>query len=147
MDRIHKHVQVFLHFCNTTFIEDVESRALEEFEGLQKKLDIGEWLTSTPRWVDRPVPKEEGRLKSDGHGSVAKSSGGGGGRYAVLNAGVYLQLWIMEILGGMTAAARSENLCCHLAEKGRETCLRFHSNVDCIRSCTRSHVPLQGHSQ
>ena len=29
MDRIHKRVQVFLHSCNTTEIEDVESGALE----------------------------------------------------------------------------------------------------------------------
>ena len=30
MDRIHKCVQVFLHSCNTTSIEEVESGALED---------------------------------------------------------------------------------------------------------------------
>ena len=69
MDRIHKRVQVFLHFFNTTAIEDVESGALAEFGGLQKNVDIGEWLTSTPGWVGWPAPKEEGLQKSDGHGS------------------------------------------------------------------------------
>ena len=39
MDRIHKRVQVFLHSCNTTEIEDVESGALEEFWGLQKRVE------------------------------------------------------------------------------------------------------------
>ena len=34
MDRIHKHVQVFLHYCNTTAIEEVESGSLAEFGGL-----------------------------------------------------------------------------------------------------------------
>ena len=37
MDRIHKRVQVFLHSCNTTSIEDVESGALLEFGGIRKK--------------------------------------------------------------------------------------------------------------
>ena len=31
MDRIHKRVQVFLHSCNTTTIEDMESVALADF--------------------------------------------------------------------------------------------------------------------
>ena len=52
MDRIHKRLQVFLHSCNTTTIEDVESGALADFGGLQNKVDRGEWLTSTLVWVD-----------------------------------------------------------------------------------------------
>ena len=39
MDRIHKRVQVFLQSCNTTAIEHVESVALEEFRGLQKRVE------------------------------------------------------------------------------------------------------------
>ena len=58
MDRIHKRVQVFLHSCNTTSIEEVESGALADFGGLQKRVERGEWLTSTPVWVERPAPKE-----------------------------------------------------------------------------------------
>ena len=42
MDRIHKRVQVFLHSCNTTEIEEVESVALADFGGLQKKVERGE---------------------------------------------------------------------------------------------------------
>ena len=34
MDRIHKRVQVFLHSCNTTAIDDMESGALAEFGGI-----------------------------------------------------------------------------------------------------------------
>ena len=41
MDWIQKRVQVFLHSCNTTAIEDVESGALEEFQGLQKRVERG----------------------------------------------------------------------------------------------------------
>ena len=58
MDRVHKRVRVFLHSCNTTAIEDVELGALAEFGGIYKKVDIGEWLASTPVWVDRPAQKE-----------------------------------------------------------------------------------------
>ena len=76
MDRIHKCVQMFLHSCNTTNIEDVESGALAEFGGLQKKVDRGEWLTSTPGWVDRIAPKEEGRQESYRHGIGSRRSGG-----------------------------------------------------------------------
>ena len=41
MDRIHKRVQVLLHSCNTTDIEEVESGALAEFSGIQKKVERG----------------------------------------------------------------------------------------------------------
>ena len=57
MDWIHKRVQVLLHSCNTTVIEDVESGALEEFWGLQKRVERGEWLTSMPTWVERPAQR------------------------------------------------------------------------------------------
>ena len=106
IDRIHKRVQVFLHSCNMTAIEDVDSGSLIEFWGIHKKVEIGEWLTSTPVWVDRPAQKEEGLRKSDGHGTGARPSDGGGGRDAVLNHGVDPQLRIMERIGDMTAAAR-----------------------------------------
>ena len=64
MDLTHKHVQVFLQSCNTAAIEDVELRALTEFEGLQKKVERGEWLTLAPGWVDRRAQKEEGLQKA-----------------------------------------------------------------------------------
>ena len=113
-----------------TAIEDVELGALAEFGGIHKKVERGEWLTSTPVWVDRPAQKEEGSRKSDGCGMRSRPSGGGSGRDAVLNQGVDPQLRIMEILGDMTATARSKNLCIPLAADGREICLRFLSKGD-----------------
>ena len=107
MDRIHKHVQVFLHYCKTTAIEDVESGALAEFGGLQKKVERGEWLTLTPVWVERPAQKEEVRRKSYGNGFGARPIGGGGGRDTIFNHGIDPQLRIMERLGNMTVEARS----------------------------------------
>ena len=85
MDQIHKRVQVFLHSCNTTAIEEVELGALVEFVGLPKKLEIRKWLTSTPVWMYRPAQKEEGRQKYDGHEIGVRPSGGGGGRDAIFN--------------------------------------------------------------
>ena len=105
MDQIHKHVRAYLHSCNTTNTEDMESGGLTESGGLYKKVGRGEWLTSTPEWVDMPVQKEEGRWKYDGRGIGERPSGGGCGRDVVFNHGVDLQLQIMEILGEMTAAA------------------------------------------
>ena len=67
----------------------------------------------------RSVQKEEGRQKSDVHGMLARPSGGGGGRDAVFNHRVDPQLQIMERLGDMKTAARSENLCTPLAADGR----------------------------
>ena len=119
MDLIHKHVQVFLHSCNTTAIEDVDLGGLAEFGGLQKKVERGDWLTLKLVWVDRPAQKEKVRRKSDRHGIGAKPIGRVGGRDAVFNPGVYPQLWIMERLGDITAAARSENLRIPLAADGR----------------------------
>ena len=75
MDQIHKRVQVFLQYCNTTAIEDVESGALEEFRGLQKRVERGEWLPSVPEWVERPAPREEVRRKSEGTGNGARNHG------------------------------------------------------------------------
>ena len=88
MDRIHKYVQVYLHYCNTTAIKDVESGALTEFGGIQKKVEREEWLTLTPVWVDRPAQKEEVHWKFGGHGIGGRPSGGGCGRYGVFNHGV-----------------------------------------------------------
>ena len=62
-------MQVFLQSCNKTEIEDVESGALAKLGSLQKRIKRGEWLTTTPVWVDRPSPKEEGRIKSEGSGN------------------------------------------------------------------------------
>ena len=101
----------------------------------------------TPGWVDWPTPNDEGLWKYDRHGIGARPSGRGGGRDAVFNNGVDPQLRIMERLGEMTAAAHSKNLRCPLAADGREICLRFHSKVDCVRSCTRSHPTVRGQSR
>ena len=79
MDRIHKRVQVSLHSCNITSVEYLELGDLAEFGGLKKKVEILDWLTLTPGWVDRPVSKEEGRRKTGKHGSRASSSVGGNG--------------------------------------------------------------------
>ena len=135
---------MFLYSCNTTATADVESVALAVFGGIQKKLERGEWLTSTTVWVDRPAQKEEGRRKYDGHGIGATLSGGGSGRDAVFNHGVYPQMRIMERLGYMTAEERSENLRIPLEEDGREIFLRFLSKGYYIRSCTRSYAPVRG---
>ena len=51
MDSIQKRVQVFLQSYNTTSIEEVESGALEEFRGFQKRVERGEWTKSMPVWV------------------------------------------------------------------------------------------------
>ena len=135
IDRIHKCVQVFLHFCNTTSIKDVELGAPAEFGKLKKKLERGDYITTTPVWVDRPTPKEEGRRKSDGHGSRYRMSCGGGGRDSVHNIGVEPQLWIMERLGEMTSAVRSDNLRCFMEADGGEICLRYQSKGECVRHC------------
>ena len=130
MDRIHKRVQVFLHYCNTTAIEEVESGALEEFRGLQKRVERGEWMTSMPAWVYRPAPREEGRRKSEGTGNGAR------------NHGVDPQLRISKNLGILTQVAHQENLRLPMGADGREICLRYISKGECDRSCTRSHAPL-----
>ena len=54
---------------------------------------------STPGWVGRPAPKEEGRRKTDGHGSRARLIGGGGGKDVIFTIGVDPQLRIMEKMG------------------------------------------------
>ena len=125
INRIHKRVQVFLHYRKTTVIEDVELGALAEFGEIQKKAERGEWLNSTPVWVDRPAQKEEGLSKFDRNGMGASPSGRGGRRNAIFNHGTDLQLRIMERLGDMTGSERSENLHIPLAADGREICLRF----------------------
>ena len=109
----------------------MESGALAEFGGLQKKVERGEWLTLTPGWLDRPAPKEEVCQKSGVHGIGSGPISEGGVRYLVLNNRVDLQLRIVEILREMTTAARSENLHCFLATDGRKICLRFHKGRLC----------------
>ena len=78
-------MQVFLHLCNMTTIEDVDSGALADFGELQKKVEKGEWLTSTLVWLKRPAQKEEGRRKLDRNRFGARTSGGEGKRDAIFN--------------------------------------------------------------
>ena len=97
----------------------MESGALAEFGGVQKKVERGGSLSSTPVGVDIPAQKEEGRRKSGGNGMVERPSGGGGGLDAVFNHGLDPQLRIMEILGDMTGVARLENLRIPLVADGK----------------------------
>ena len=147
MDRTHKLVQVFLHSCNTTSIEEVELGALDKFRGLQKRVERGEWMTSMPVWVERPAPREEGSRKSERKGTGAQQGGRGVVEGTVYNHGVNLQLRISENLGILTQAARTENLCLPMWADGREICLRYISKGECNRSCTRSLAPLRGHTR
>ena len=119
MDRIHKRVQVFLHSCNTTSFEEVESVALEELNGLQKRVERGEWLTSTPVCVERPALKGEGCWKSEGNGIGERQGGRGVGDGTVFNHGIEPQLRIIENLGLMTQAAHSENFRLPVGADGR----------------------------
>ena len=66
----------------------MESGALAEFGRLQKKVERGEWFTSTSVLVDRSAQKEEGHQNSDGNSMGARPRVGGGGRDAVFNHGV-----------------------------------------------------------
>ena len=122
MDWIQKRVQVFLHSCNTTAIEDVESGALEEFQGLQKRVERGEWLTSMPAWVERLAPRKDGRRKSEGTGNGAR------------NHGVDSQMRISKNLGIITKFARQEKLRLPMGDDGRKICLRYISKGECNRS-------------
>ena len=51
--------------------------ALVEFGGIQKNVERGEWLTSTPVSLERPAQNEEGRRKSDRNGIGARPSSRG----------------------------------------------------------------------
>ena len=97
--------------------------------------------------MERPAQKEEGRRKSDGNGFGARPGGREDGRDTIFNHGIDPQMRIMERLGDMTVVARSENLLIPLAVDGREICLHFISKGDCVRSCTRSYVPVKGHNR
>ena len=101
----------------------------------------------TPVWMDRQAQKEDGRQKPDGYGIGAMPSGGGGGRDVVFNKGRDPQMRIMEILGEMMAAARSENLRIPLAEDFRDIYLHFISKGDSIMSCTCAHAPVWGQNR
>ena len=100
-----------------------------------------------PMWVERPEPKEEGLRKLEGNGSGARQGGRGVGDSTVFNYGVDPQLQIIENLGSMTVAARTENLRLHVGEDGTEICLRFRSKGECNRYCTLSHAPLRRHTR
>ena len=70
-------MQVFLHLCNTTSLEDVETGALAEFGELQKRVERGEWTTTPSDWVDMPVQKNDGRRILESGGGAGRSGSGG----------------------------------------------------------------------
>ena len=123
MYQIYKHAQVLLQSCNTTAMEEVELGALEEFWGLQKRLERGKWMTSMPVWVERPALREEGRRKSEENGN------------GVRNHGVDLQLRISKNLGILKRFARQENLRLPMGADGREICLRYISMAVVLQEC------------
>ena len=80
VDLIHKRVQVFLHLCNTTSLEYVDTGALVEFGELQQRVEWGEWITPPPpTWVEFTAQKTDRRRKSEidyglGRGDVGRGS-------------------------------------------------------------------------
>ena len=88
----------------------MDSGALAGFGQLQKKIYIGEGLTTTPVWVDRPKLKEEGQWKSDGNRSGYQIGGGVGGGDTVQNIVLDIQLQSMEKFGELMTVASLENL-------------------------------------
>ena len=113
----------------------MELGALEEFRGLQKRVERGEWTTSIPAWVERPATREEGCRKLKGTGNGA------------WNYGVDPQLRISKNLGILKQVSRQENLRFPMGDDGREICLCYISKGECDRSCTRSHAPLREHTR
>ena len=87
-----------------------------------------ERVTITLVWVDHPIPKEEGRQKSDGYSSESWTVRRV--KYMIHNIVVYPQLQVMETFGELMTAALSEKLHCPMAANGRETYLRYHSKVE-----------------
>ena len=64
VNQIHNRFQLFLHSCNITCLYDVEKGALSDFGDLHRRVERGEWITSTPIWVEFPIDKEDRRRKS-----------------------------------------------------------------------------------
>ena len=102
IDRIHKRVKVFLHSCNTTEIEEVDSGSLEEFRGLQKRVERGKRITSTPVWVERPETRVECHWNFEGNGIGSRQGVREDKEDTVFNHGVDPQLRISENLRLMT---------------------------------------------
>ena len=100
---------------------------MEEFRGLQKRVERGEWLTSMPLWVERPAPREEGRQKSGLNRIGAQQDGRGVREGTVFSHRVDLQLRISNNLGIMTKVACTENLRLPVGAYGREICLQYRS--------------------
>jgi len=55
IERIHKQVQVFFHFCNTTSLEDAETGSLADFWSLQRQVKRYECITLPPSHIGRDV--------------------------------------------------------------------------------------------
>ena len=45
--------------CNMTRLEDVGTGVLLEFRELQRCVERGEWITSTPVYVELPIERED----------------------------------------------------------------------------------------
>ena len=109
MERIHKRLQLFLHSCNTTTLEDMETRALAYFGELHRRVERGGWITTTPSWVERPSKKNNGSRKSESGGGLGRGGFGGDGsgqknnRYEERNTDVYPYLRVMERFWGVLA--------------------------------------------
>ena len=57
LGKSHKWVQVFLNLCNATKLDDVDTTELTDFREIYQKVEQGEWMWSTPLWVEFPSTK------------------------------------------------------------------------------------------
>ena len=73
VDQIHNRVQVFLHSCNTTSLDNVGKGMLYEFGKLQRHVEKGKLISSTPAWFNLPSNKDDTRRKSDSIGGMGKT--------------------------------------------------------------------------
>ena len=139
MDQIHKQVQVFLHSCNTTSLEEVETRALADFGELQKRVERGEWITTPSAWVEIPEKNNDGRKRLVSGGGARRSIPGGEklGQQQNMEDGrnpdMDPRIRAMEILREFFCGTNRDIITCLKGEVDREVCINFHSKGNCTR--------------
>ena len=68
INQMYKWVQVLLHSCNTTMLDNMEKVAMTEFGKIYSRVERGKWIIYSPIWVDMPVTKYDGKRKLKGRG-------------------------------------------------------------------------------
>ena len=131
----------------------MEKGSLAEFRDLQRQVEMVEWITTTPTWVEIPEQKNDKWRRSEISGGAGRSGSGIENpgqqrqREEESNPDVDPRLRVMERFRDFFCDKNRYGIMWPKGKDSRELWIRLHSKGNCTRDCFYSHAYLCGQTQ